>query len=752
LPENFPELISYVKANFHPAIHPKDVSFDNLIQQIDDEYFINFYVLKDENRYESFKSKFKPYDRVVFLDEGNRFSKFCIINDDVTYQEIKSDDLFWVSGHNTNDLIEIHEANKMGDDSYVVSLVKEIANTINSGDIFQFSSYYSYHNIIHNKKKYKNFQKNPNYWVIAAGTGGMDWNDFHVNNVIKIGFRPTPDLNGFSSKKELRSFIEDKKIVSGVQINNKTEEIWNFKNAHVGDKIIARGGITKLFGIAEIIGKYYYDVDDEHFKHCLPVKWLNTNKVTGKLPSVWKFQTFVPLSEKEFNMYSDIIRTGIIRIPNSIIPLNQIFYGPPGTGKTYSTINEALRIIDPNFDLSQDRSNIKEKFDDYVKSGQIVFTTFHQSMCYEDFIEGIKPTEADGQVLYEIQDGIFKRLCLNAEEKTSIDSFDDIYLQFIEEHTEDGMELLTPSHKKKFKVKINSKGNCVAIPYTEAATEMVITKDMIHNYLIDGSIRDWKPYTVPISNYIKEKYKLNISETGNEKKNFVIIIDEINRGNVSQIFGELITLIEEDKRKGNEEELFVMLPYSKEMFVVPANIYIIATMNSADRSVEALDSALRRRFTFFEIPPRPAIIAEYGKAVGGIVDGIDLAELLETINSRIEKLLDRDHMIGHSYFLKVSNIEELKHTFINEIIPLLQEYFYGDPGKIGLVLGSGFIEKKSFNSVSFAAFSDYEDINGLLDRDVYHFIDVSSDSFDFNKAINKLLNKSNSIESDYVEE
>src|SRR5690606_20783560 len=168
---------------------------------------------------------------------------------------------------------------------------------------------------------------------------------------------------------------------------------------------------------------------------------------------------------------------------------------------------------------------------------------------------------------------------------------------------------------------------------------------------------------------------------------YALFIDEINRGNVSQIFGELITLIEQDKRKGEENELSLILPYSRKSFSVPKNLSIIGTMNTADRSVEALDTALRRRFSFAEMPPKPELIKTEGKAENGIVNGIDLSVLLETINKRIEKLLDKDHMIGHSYFLSVESLKGLKSAFQNKIVPLLQEYFFGDYGKIGLVLG-----------------------------------------------------------------
>lgn len=192
-----------------------------------------------------------------------------------------------------------------------------------------------------------------------------------------------------------------------------------------------------------------------------------------------------------------------------------------------------------------------------------------------------------------------------------------------------------------------------------------------------------------------------------------LFIDEINRGNVSAIFGELITLIEEDKRL-TKNEVIVDLPYSKQKFGVPPNLHIYGTMNTADRSVEALDTALRRRFSFKEMMPKPELLTNKGTEGTGLIGGIKLNDLLTTINNRIEVLVDRDHTIGHSYFMKIEDESGLRDVFKNNIIPLLQEYFYGDYGKIGLVLGEGFVKyKPSKENTSFAKLKGYQDANSL---------------------------------------
>ena len=192
-----------------------------------------------------------------------------------------------------------------------------------------------------------------------------------------------------------------------------------------------------------------------------------------------------------------------------------------------------------------------------------------------------------------------------------------------------------------------------------------------------------------------------------EQKNFVLVIDEINRGNVSSIFGELITLIEPSKRSGKPEALEVVLPYSKERFKVPSNVYLVGTMNTADRSIESLDTALRRRFSFREMTSDPELILKEGKSKG-TVDDIDLVKMLNKVNERIEKLIDKDHKIGHSYFLEVKNEQELELVFRDKVIPLLEEYFFGDFGKIGLVLGNSFIKKNETPDFEFADFADYD--------------------------------------------
>lgn len=346
------------------------------------------------------------------------------------------------------------------------------------------------------------------------------------------------------------------------------------------------------------------------------------------------------------------------------VPLNQILYGPPGTGKTYRTIEYALKILLDNTDPTKlHRTEQKKIFDKLKKDGRIVFTTFHQSMSYEDFVQGIKPkTDKNGNIIYKVENGIFRQICEKA--KTA------------------------QSHK-----------------ITVEGTEYSITN------------------------------------------NCVLIIDEINRGNVSEIFGELITLIESDKRIGEDNEITVQLPTSDnsdDVFGVPNNVYIIGTMNTADRSVEALDTALRRRFTFVEMMPKYDL-----EELNFEISGKKLGAILEIINDRIVWLKGREQQIGHSYFFnfvkgesEADSLEKLKNIFKNQIVPLLQEYFYGDYYQIGLVIGDSFVrkEKKCEFAKGFVDNSDRDDLYRLLTDEEWKVLDME-------KAITNLFNSSGSNNS-----
>lgn len=412
---------------------------------------------------------------------------------------------------------------------------------------------------------------------------------------------------------------------------------------------------------------------------------------------------------------SELLKTDLPMDTIDNTTTNQILYGPPGTGKTYATKEIAVSIIDKYFienideELSDKdkRKLITDKYDEFYFAGQIVFTTFHQSMSYEDFVEGIKPQTVNNKVIYDIEDGIFKLISDVARDNWEAFTnrsenelaFDDVFNQLKEEWEENS----------DIKFPLKTEGNdFTIIGFTNKSIQFKKASGgtghtLSINTLREGFYNKRKIRSTGVGIYYPsildrlKKYKSSQEETI-KLKPYVLIIDEINRGNVSAIFGELITLLEPDKRIGENEELNIKLPYSKNNFGVPVNLHIIGTMNTADRSVEALDTALRRRFEFKEKMPNVKVIKNE------MVGEIKLSKVLQTINERIELLIDRDHTIGHSYFVGVDTEEKLTNAFNNKIIPLLQEYFYGDYGKIGLVLGKGFVDRKKNKDLSFSSF------------------------------------------------
>ena len=594
-------------------------------------------------------------------------------------------------------------------------------------------------------------------------------------------------------------------------------------------------------------------------------------------------------SSHEEEEQAEFIAENQIRIkkPNMENSLNSILYGPPGTGKTYNTINKAVAIANSEFDIaSATRDQLRTEYERLVKDGQIEFITFHQSLSYEDFIEGIKPVEpkeGDPFLKYQVMDGIFKRLAERASKvpdskpagfsiadedfqkagfykislgDTSNPDDDNIYEWCIKNEyialgwgdainftglKENDIQQMVPAQLEKFAAQaVNyfihyiKPGDYVVVTYGNLQFRAIGKVTGAYEFKnVDGlNVHQFRkvewlltgaelPYEEVYNKQFSQQsiYRLDKREikkdffvkagnalpVNNKPKNYVLIIDEINRGNVSQIFGELITLIEEDKRAGKNEALTVVLPYSKKSFSVPSNLYIVGTMNTADRSVEALDTALRRRFVFEEMMPKPELLSpqamiwklwwDYEKvgwgdkdyiAIEGALydllgvpedfnddddkeviwnkmkaegpkesqihlfddlefDGLNFQLLLEKINQRIEKILGKDQQIGHSFFINVISIEDLYSAIYQKLIPQLQEYFYGDFGKIGLILGRDFI---SYNSaaVQFADFK-YEDADLLLERKIYQIntfkIERGIDLDAFAEAVLKIYTPNN---------
>lgn len=487
--------------------------------------------------------------------------------------------------------------------------------------------------------------------------------------------------------------------------------------------------------------------------------------------------------------------------PELPIGLNTILYGPPGTGKTFTTIDEAIKILDPEFYAKNEseRDSLKERFDDLVATNRIRFVTFHQSFSYEDFVEGLRAEtdEAEaGQIQYVIEKGVFQAICEDASKplhsatvklgvsdspriwKISIDGTgDSVTRQYCLKNGEArigwgnvGDLKMAQLNSPSFTLGSNDRstlelfGNEIAVgdvllcigSNTEVKAIGIVSGNYRYEATPPSSVRPDYKNVLPV-NWIVTDCNFSILSLNSQKRftlktvyeitrfswpellkglsavgvdlkavgtteinsePFVLIIDEINRGNVSRIFGELITLIEPSKRLEAKESLTVTLPYSKKPFGVPKNVYLIGTMNTADKSLTGLDIALRRRFVFKEMPPKPELLDKVS------ISGLSVGQMLRSMNQRIEVLLDRDHCIGHAYFLpleKDRSIECLSAIFKQQVLPLLQEYFFEDWERIGWVLNDHrtksepFIRSGGHGSVSLAKLFGTEVAGGLRD-------------------------------------
>jgi 5-methylcytosine-specific restriction protein B len=451
-------------------------------------------------------------------------------------------------------------------------------------------------------------------------------------------------------------------------------------------------------------------------------------------------------------------------------PTNLILYGPPGTGKTYATAEHAVRLCGET--PPADRTELMARYAALSEVGRIEFVTFHQSMAYEDFVEGLRPetgallanpesdVESDsGGFRLRPRDGIFKQISerarlTNAGTPRHLDRKRDVFKIALgrrgrEEHQvaegldrglihlgwggeidwSDEMFDSFQAIKRHWQTQVDAdatgKDPNIEMIYTLRGAmqpgDYVILSDgrdlgqVSGEYFYDAGAA-FHPHRRPVRwlwqdaagvprdcfypRQFRQHSTYQLSSDAidwdaldmlifgqdavatSDAPAHVLVIDEINRANISKVFGELITLLEADKRIGKANALRVRLPYSNDSFGVPANLHIIGTMNTADRSIALIDKALRRRFTFTEMMPDYAV-----EGMEAEVGGVSLAAILETINNRIEYLLDREHQIGHGWLLGCDTKAALDDVMRTKIIPLIAEYFFEDRGRTAEVLG-----------------------------------------------------------------
>jgi 5-methylcytosine-specific restriction enzyme B len=464
-----------------------------------------------------------------------------------------------------------------------------------------------------------------------------------------------------------------------------------------GDIVMVRVG-NKPLALCEVLSDNFNDPEltkkyiNENFRNVKVLAW-NTSKETSSLFSQGTLKPLYKSSNTQSwnyinDWYKKVMKNMETQAIVEILNLKKqiILQGAPGTGKTYTTASIALTLLGIDYDPS-DHAEIMQKYKE-LENKQIFFTTFHQSMDYEDFVEGLKPEVVEEGIVYKVENGIFKFVCQEAKND-------------LKEDGQTNFETKLDDLRKEC-IELQNDGKFLTLKTREGAAFNLKFEVGNEKYFFvqpQNSVVDNPKYYLPIQNiksyYAKRDNSLNYISyiipvverlhlnpvVEKKKQNYVLIVDEINRGNISKIFGELITLLEADKRSDGEHPLKVILPYSKEPFEVPSNLYMIGTMNTTDRSVGHIDYAVRRRFAFYTlVSNKGAISAFYDNS--NVADkevikekSLSLFDAISAyINNKKSPELDlEDLMVGHSYFM-AKNMDDLKLKLEYEIIPLLKEY------------------------------------------------------------------------------
>lgn len=535
-------------------------------------------------------------------------------------------------------------------------------------------------------------------WLIKPGKKAFMWKQALEEENIRIGWGAVVrEIIATSNYSE--DFVLDQ--LNGnyptdtTQHNNKNSILFFLKDLGKGDIIFAVSGQSQIVGIGIVTSDIILDDEGEEYTATRNVDWIIDLQKAPYTPNYGlPIKTVTSLPSKDaIDILTAVFNTQNLLNPNNMVqsPVNVILYGPPGTGKTYHTINHALAIIENktieviNEEEKAGRDKLIGRFEEYRRNKLIEFITFHQNYSYEEFVQGLRPKiDSLSQLLFEKKEGVFKKIADEAlknleaskSQQTVVspefnEVFEEFFRPLIDETNTIKIQMESPGYvfeltkynldlqNINFTKQSGGKGHTIYVPTLKLYYEQ---PDIDHT-------RGLRYYYRPLAKAMlaqAEKMKKILENV--ERRNFVLIIDEINRANISRVFGELITLIEEDKRWGNQHQLKISLPSGDE-FTVPKNLYIIGTMNTADKSIALIDIALRRRFVFKDIYPREELIDQLVTP--------PYNEFLKQLNRKIKELKGADFMVGHAYFIpeKGKNLEILE-IMNRKVIPLLNEYFY----------------------------------------------------------------------------
>lgn len=560
-------------------------------------------------------------------------------------------------------------------------------------------------------------------WFIRSNNGEY-LQDFLNKNIVAIGWLEESYTN--KTRDTLKAKLKE--------IYPKKEEkaigqwagcCYRFANEiQIGDYVLTNANDNQIY-IGKVTGEYKYlpDVYVEN-PHMRSVKWIKAierKNLSSQIQSHLRPNQTVTCFEDKISIdfLSKLLNEAPIRNNSHynkvIFPLNQILYGPPGTGKTYSVRKyiDGLLGNNPGLNIEDEEQRINNVVKDLSWYTAIAISMYRNgknnkykvaNLQHQKIIKAFALTRENKN----LRAALWAQMQIHTSTDSKTVNYTNRQEPYIFEKTENSEWYLTEDGIKFVEENLAEQLELLAAKHNVRKIDdfyKFITFHQSYSYeeFVEGikpSINDESETSTVNYEYNKGIFKEICQQANSDPNNkYLLIIDEINRGNISKIFGELITLIEQDKRvipngerifentETKEEQLTVTLPYTKSKFGVPNNLYILGTMNTSDRSIASIDIALRRRFKFVEMMPRPELVADFG---------CSFQSIFEKLNTKIKILLDRDHQIGHSYFINTkyanADISILKEIWFSEIIPLLNEYFYCDWEKLKLII-PGFIKE-----------------------------------------------------------